>query len=374
MTPLTRRERLRRCYFHEELDRPAVYVRTGYPANDSTYHAIKALMAERSELKALWQSTQVEHAKRFAGDTRTEIGPLYEERTERFDDDWDRYIVTLHTPAGDLTATALLSRKGLPGMHQTYFLKDRRDAEKYLSLPMPELAGGAEDFFAADREMGDRGITEVCLGNNPGGFVADLFGSTTFAMMSIEDRDILHALCEQRMNVLLARLKFVLGLGVGPYFQMLGQEMIVPPLHGPADFDDFNVRYDKPIIDAIHNAGGRLHVHCHSKIAKVMKAFVNVGVDVLHPFEPPPMGDITARQAKEIARGRMCLEGNIQIADMYEKPPADIRAHVEQLIRDAFDDHRGLIVCPSASLYQFGKGEQAFPQVKAMVDTVLGSS
>ena len=50
MTPLTRRERLRRCYFHEELDRPAVYVRTGYPGNDPTYDAIKALMADQQNV------------------------------------------------------------------------------------------------------------------------------------------------------------------------------------------------------------------------------------------------------------------------------------------------------------------------------------
>ena len=39
---MTRKERLKRCYYHEELDRPAVYSRTGFPRNDSSYdsHAL----------------------------------------------------------------------------------------------------------------------------------------------------------------------------------------------------------------------------------------------------------------------------------------------------------------------------------------------
>jgi hypothetical protein len=74
---------------------------------------------------------------------------------------------------------------------------------------------------------------------------------------------------------------------------MDGQERVAPPLHGPLDFHDFNARYDKPIIDLIHEIGGRMHVHCHGSIKRVLNYFVDMQVDVLHPFEAPPMGDIT---------------------------------------------------------------------------------
>lgn len=152
---------------------------------------------------------------------------------------------------------------------------------------------------------------------------------------------------------------------------MAGQEYVVPPLHGPRDFCDFNVRYDKPILDQIHDAGGRVHIHCHGSMKKVLQGFVDMGTDVLHPFEPPPMGDIFAREAKDLARGRMCLEGNIQINRMYESSPEEIRRETRQLIRDAFDDGKGLIVCPTASPYIRGAGQTCFPQYKAMIDTVL---
>lgn len=103
----------------------------------------------------------------------------------------------------------------------------------------------------------------------------------------------------------------------------------------------------------------------------VLDGFIEMGTDVLHPFEPPPQGDILAKDAKAKARDKMTLEGNIQIDRMYEASADDIRQETEALIRDAFDDHKGLIVCPTASPYIRGRGEESFPQYKAMIDTVL---
>jgi len=357
---MTRRERLRRCYWYEELDRPGVYSRTGFPRNDPTYDRIKAYLGEHSELKGGWGTRSVETSHY---DIETRMEPVSEA--------WERHVSTLHTPAGDLVSARRVSLKGQPGLQEKSYINSREDAETYLSLPMPTLGGEVSPFFEAVEQMGDRGIVEVGLGLNPGGYAAVLCGSESFAMMSLTDRDILHALCEREMNIVINRLKYALARGVGPYFNMLGEEYIAPPLHSPKDFNDFNVRYNKPIFDVVHEAGGRVHTHCHGSIKKVFQGFLDMGTDVLHPFEAPPLGDITPAEAKALARGRICLEGNIQIADMYEKSPENVRHQTEALIEACFDDRRGLIVCPTASPYIRGKGEEAFPVFKAMVDAVL---
>ena len=356
---MDRRERLRRCYFHEELDRPGVYTRTGYPKDDPTYDRMKAYVREHTELKAGWN------------DVKTASGYTADSFTEPYSDDFARQVTILHTPKGDLRSSRLTSLKGQPGMHEGFYINNREDAEKYLSLPLPEFSGDCATFPEAVAGMGDKGIVEAGVGSNPGGFVVTLCGSVNFATLSITDRDVIHALCERQMSIALRRLKHMLDHGVGPYFAMLGEEYIVPPLHSPKDFDDFNVKYDKPIIDLVHEAGGRLHIHSHGSIRDVIQAFVEMGTDVLHPFEPPPQGNISAAEAKAAARGRMCLEGNIQIDRMYDAAPDEIRAETEQLIRDAFDDGKGLIVCPTASPYIRGRGEKCFPQFKAMIDAVL---
>jgi len=356
---MNRRERLERCYFHQELDRPGVFCRTGFPGDDPTYDRLKAYLAEHTELKRSWHGLTLAPT------------PTVESRLEPYSEDFQRQVLTMHTPAGDLEATRLASLKGQPGLAESYYIKCREDAEKYLSLPVPEVGGDVSGFAAAMADMGDEGIIETGIGMNPAGTAATLCGSETFAIMSITDRDVLHALCQRRTEIAIQWVKYALAHGVGPFFAMAGEEYVAPPLHGARDFEDFNVRYDKQIIDVVHDAGGRVHIHCHGSIKKVMPGFVASGVDVLHPFEPPPMGDITPAEAKELARGQVCLEGNIQIGYLYEHTPEEIREETEALIDAAFDDRRGLIVCPTASPYIRGKGEESFPRFKAMIDAGL---
>jgi hypothetical protein len=173
------------------------------------------------------------------------------------------------------------------------------------------------------------------------------------------------------MKVMLRVVAYLLERKVGPYFSMAGEEYVVPPLHGLEDFRDFNVRYDKPIADLIHEAGGRLHIHCHGRLKAVLPAFLEIAPDVLHPVEAPPMGDVTAAEAKAMLQGRTCIEGNLQIAGLYEHTPARIREETEALIADAFSDRRNLIVSPTASPYIRGQGEVCFEQYRAMIETVL---
>lgn len=358
---MTRRERLRRCFAYEELDRPAVYSRTGFPADDATYDRLRALLLEKTALMSSWSSQSVQPPH-----------PVLT-RTEPHSEEWERRVTTLRTPTGDLTSTYLASRTGQPGLHETFLIDGPDDAERYLSLPDLPVGGDVASFFAADGEIGDAGIVQVSLGFNPAGFIAETCGSETFAILSITHRSLLHALCQRYMEALLARVDYLISRGVGPFFSMLGEEYLVPPLHGRDDFYDFNVRYDRPIIERIHNGGGRIHIHSHGSVLKVFDGFLDMGADVLHPIEPPPLGDITASQAKDLARGRLCLDGNLQIHRLYEASPEQIRAEVEALIADAFDDGRGLIVSPSASPYIRGQGDHCYPMYEAMVETVLAS-
>ena len=154
------RERLRRAYAHEEMDRPGVYSRTGFPTDDPTYDRLKAYLAEHSDLKVPWRGRAFETP--------------YTTHTHRepHSADWVRVVTTLETPAGPLTSTRLESLRGKPGLHETFFIKTREDALAYLSLPLPALRGDVASFGETDRRIGDRGIVDVALGYNPAGHVA----------------------------------------------------------------------------------------------------------------------------------------------------------------------------------------------------------
>jgi len=357
---MTSRERLTRCFFGQETDRPAVYTRTGY-ANDSSYDRLKAHMNEFSDLKAGYYGRGVMHHHQ------------YEQIRKPYSKDFDKITYVLKTPKGDLRQVFLTGLTGHPGMVIEHFVKDEIDCEKYMSLSPPNIIGTCEEFFEIDRRVGDRGIADVMLGMNPAGIVAELMGSETFAILSITHRDLVHEMCARETDTILQILDCLAAAGVGPFFSVIGQEYIVPPLHGRQDFFDFNVKYDKPIADKIHNAGGRLQIHCHGPIKLVLDGFLEIGADVLHPIEPPPMGNVTAAEARKILGDRVCIEGNIQISNMYECTPQQIYDETKALIRDAYINNKGLIICPTASPYIPGEGENCFAQYKAMVDAAVST-
>ncbi|HUV06609.1 MAG TPA: uroporphyrinogen decarboxylase family protein [Spirochaetia bacterium] len=364
MKELTSRERIHRCYNHLEVDRPGVYIRWGGMEDnqDVTYRELKRLVLEKTDRK------QLILAEQFVG------SPPIKSYLEPYDQDFDCRVTLLETSRGNLVQRDLVGRHGQPGYRKEHFLKEEADAEKYLSLPYPDIGGDCSAFFAALETMGDRGVVESDLGLNPASIVVELFGTEIFAILSIEGRETLHRLMARECEIKCRLVRYLLERGIGPYFAMSGEEYLVPPLHGREDFFDFNVRYDRPITDLVHDAGARVHVHCHGSIESVIDGFVALGADVLHPFEAPPLGDITPKKAKEALRGKVTLEGNIQIGDMYGKHPGEIRDQVRDLIADGFEDHRGLIVCPTASPYIPGAGERCTPNYRAMVEAVLSAS
>lgn len=85
---MTRRERLRRCDFHEALDRSAVYSRTGFPEDDPTYDRLKAYLVPYTELKGGGSGLAFTPS------------PPTETAREPHTADFDREVILLRTPAG----------------------------------------------------------------------------------------------------------------------------------------------------------------------------------------------------------------------------------------------------------------------------------
>jgi len=122
--------------------------------------------------------------------------------------------------------------------------------------------------------------------------------------------------------------------------------LFIPPLMSPAGFRRYSIEVDKPLIDLIHNAGGQVWVHCHGRMRAVIEGFVEMGVDVLNPIEPPPMGDVTVAEAFEIVGRRMGLEGGIETHDLMTATPEQLQAKIHQDLREGAG--KRFIYCPSS--------------------------
>jgi len=282
--------------------------------------------------------------------------------------DWDIHRTIIHTPKGDLSEDYWVSKLGDLPLTKKHFVRTPEDAERVLSVPylMPELD------FTSYLELRDAWPDNLvmCMYADPGELVHDLLGTETFAFWWVEHRDLLFQLRAVFEERVLAVLDAILAAGVGPLIGANGVEQVAPPIHSAETYRTFALPPFREMCRRIHEAGCLLHVHCHNRVSALLSDFAEVGIDALHPLEPPPMGDVDLAEAKARVGDRICLEGNIQIGELYSAPTGRVVALVEETMR-AGKPGGGFILCPTASPYTPTLSHQTVTNYLALIETAV---
>ncbi|MFH1568068.1 MAG: uroporphyrinogen decarboxylase family protein [Gemmatimonadota bacterium] len=343
MKRLTRRQRLTRIFHGQVPDRPAVKVWGAGTRQDACIHPAFEPVRDR----AVDRTDLMRHAgSPFSIYCGRRAGELLESRTEPTPSpEWQRQITVYHTPGGDLRQVFLASTRKRPGYMVEHLLKEPADIGRLLSVPYEPYPFSAEEYRRVDTEVGDAGIPVFSL-DHAMYALQRLVGSESFALWSLEAEEQLLAAMETFAGRLYDHARAALEAGIRGVFGWVGPELCIPPLMSPAAFDRYVGDLDRPLIDLIHGAGGRIWVHCHGRMGPVLRRFVDMGVDVLNPIEPPPMGDITLEAAFAVVGDAMALEGNIETHDFMVAGPDAMLCKV----RAALEAGRGRrhILCPSS--------------------------
>jgi hypothetical protein len=341
---MTSRERLLAAFRLQPVDRTPLHVRGVRPwdeqwvaTRDASYAPVIAAVAEHGDYVDGWGAG--------AGTFYTAASVPADRWTEDRDD-WVAHYLLYHTPGGDLRTMTLASKRGLPGMQMEFAVKELEDLEKVLSVPYEPARPDCAGFFAKSEAMGERGLV-LCGIPNAISMLHNLMGSERLALWSLTERRRLVDLLWLFHRRCLDLVEYLVSQGVGPCYAMNGEEYVTPPLHSPRDFREFVVEPEQELAAAIHRRGHLLHIHCHGPLSNVLEDFVTLGVDCLHPLEAPPLGDVTFAEAKRRIGARVCLEGNIQIGDLYAGKTEDLVAQVRHNQR--VTGGQGYILCPTAS-------------------------
>ena len=343
MARMTRRERLSAIFAGRTPDRPAVKIWGAdprWPCAQPGFERVRQCALAKTDL--FLGSGSPFHI--YAGQHAARLIESKEEPTPS--PDWVHVVTTWHTPQGDLREVFIKSTRGKPGYEHEYLLKEPGDIRRLLSLPYEPFPFDAKAYRETDACVGDKGMAMFGL-DHAMYAVQRLIGSENFALWSLTDDDLLLEAMRVFAGRTLAHVRAAVEAGIGSaVFGWVGPELCIPPLMSPAAFDRYVTALDKPVIDAVHNAGGRIWVHCHGKMRPVIGRFADMGVDVLNPIEPPPMGDLTMAEAFATVGDRMGLEGGVETHDLMTAPTERIRAMVHAVL-DA-GRHRRLILCPSS--------------------------
>lgn len=343
MAGMTRRERLSAILAGTAPDRPAVKIWGADPrgsVKQPGFEQVRQRAVEKTDLFIGSGSAFHIYAGRHAE-------KLIESKEVATDSpEWVHVITTYHTPQGDLREVFQKSTCGKPGYELEYLLKEPADLRQLLSLPYEPFPFDARGYHDADAKVGDSGLAMFGL-DHAMYAVQRLIGSENFALWSLTDDDLLLEAMQLFAGRLRAHAQAAIDAGLGQaVFGWVGPELCIPPLMSPTAFDRYVTALDQPLIETVHNAGGKIWVHCHGKMRPVLERFASMGVDVLNPIEPPPMGDVTMAEAFALVGNRMGLEGGVETHDLMTAP----QARIHEMMHAVLDAGRGrrLILCPSS--------------------------
>jgi uroporphyrinogen-III decarboxylase len=111
-----------------------------------------------------------------------------------------------------------------------------------------------------------------------------------------------------------------------------GSEQCTPPMMSPHAFDEFVVPYDGQLVRRLKEHGVLVHYHVHGKIRHALKCLVDMSVDSTDPVEPPPAGDVTYAEAREIVGDDLTLVGNLEWDELAYGEPEQTRQRVREIL------------------------------------------
>ena len=255
----------------------------------------------------------------------------------------------VHTPAGPVTQVTARDWRG--GGIVKPWITTVADARRVLSVPFELPQADVSGFRRTRDELSDRAVAQATF-PDPLCIVGAMVAPEVLAIWTLEQRPLLIEMLDELARRIEAMLTAALEADIGPIYYFNGPEYAIPPLMSPADFDDFVVACDTPLVDLIHRYPDRyVIIHSHGRVNRFLDRFAAIGKDGLNVLEPPPIGDVDLADAKRRVGGKFCLIGNIQYDDLARGGPGDVERLVAGAIA-AGAPGGGFILCPCASPYE----------------------
>ncbi|MBM4093275.1 MAG: hypothetical protein FJ276_28270 [Planctomycetes bacterium] len=199
-----------------------------------------------------------------------------------------------------------------------------------------------------ERALGDRGIVMVDT-EDPLCAAATLMSMEDYTVTAFTENRLFHRLLEKLAQPILKRTEQVAREFPGRLWRVYGPEYASEPYLPPRLFDEYVVRYVRPMIAAIHAHGGFARIHCHGRVRNLLDMIVAMGADAIDPLEPPPHGDVALDDVRRQYGQQLVLFGNLEVADVENMDPVRFDRVVCTALEQATrDPGRGFVLMPTA--------------------------
>ena len=223
-------------------------------------------------------------------------------------------------------------------------LRDVLDMEvpdPYTAFPMCEILKATRIL---SKEIGDQVWICARADQGPMDLAAQLRGLNEF-MLDIaleEEPDLIHALLDYARRVA-TRYAFAL-IECGGHSTSIGEPVAGPDMISPRHYLKYPWQHEKRMVDELKQNGIILHNHICGNTLPIMDDFIATGAEVLEIDHKTDM-----RVAKEHARHKATLLGNIDTSLLYHGTPAEVDEACREAIQVLATDY-GFILGPGCAL------------------------
>jgi uroporphyrinogen-III decarboxylase len=240
----------------------------------------------------------------------------------------------------------------MPSVHTTWrvehWCKSPADVDRALSVPFEPARYDASDLARVRAELGEHGLVMASIGD-PAYLAADLMSFQDYLLWATEATDHFARAVDALAERVLENLRRQLAVCVLDLYRIVGPEYFTPPYLPPAMFERFVVPHVIEMTRLIHSRGGKVRLHCHGKIGRVLDMILNAGCDGIDPCEPPPDGDMDLAEVKRRCHARgVSVWGNMELRLLEHGTPDEVRAEVRKIMEQA-KDGGGFVLMPTAA-------------------------
>jgi uroporphyrinogen-III decarboxylase len=139
---------------------------------------------------------------------------------------------------------------------------------------------------------------------------------------------------------------------------------------GRENFERYIMGYEQEFIANLKATGKKINYHNCGSIMELLDSYKKLGMDIVEPVAPPPLGDGDLEEAVRIANGAYTLIGNIDQVNVIQKgTPGQIHKKVKEALAIG-RDYPGFILQP-ADFLEYGTPRE---NVEAYVEAGLQQS
>jgi uroporphyrinogen-III decarboxylase len=136
---------------------------------------------------------------------------------------------------------------------------------------------------------------------------------------------------------------------------------------GKNTYDTYIAKYEKEYIEFCQKSGIPAMYHNCGQIMVLIESYKDLGVQIVEPFSPPPLGDTRLPEALDVIAGDYITVCGIDQVNLLQNGTVDqVVKATEVLVRTGLERGRGKFILQNADFLEYGT---PIENIKAFVDT-----